>query len=145
MDSNSNETRSIWDKCPLLWRRRGNSVIAGAIVQGVNGYSDAFGARNGAGNGANDGAARDNERGAAPNPEGAQDGADDAEPMSRIEAIQRLSAGLSAADRRTRSAHLMAIHALAKLAASHERRMRRIRAAREAAAKSETEGARDGE
>ena len=46
-------------------------------------------------------------------------------PMSRVEAIQVLSSGLALADRRTRSAHLMAIHALAKRAAEAARRKAR--------------------
>ena len=46
-------------------------------------------------------------------------------PMSRVEAIQILTRGLAFADRRTRSAHFMAIHALAKRAAEEMRRKMR--------------------
>ena len=49
----------------------------------------------------------------------------DAEPISRVEAIQILSRGLAYADRRTRSAHLMAIHSLAKRGAEQMRYARR--------------------
>ncbi len=52
-------------------------------------------------------------------------------PMTRIEAIQILSRGLVLADRRTRSAHLMGIHALAKRGSEHERYLRRKAALRD--------------
>lgn len=46
---------------------------------------------------------------------------DSAAPITRAEAIQILSCGLKCADRRTRSAHFMAIHALAKRMAEQKR------------------------